>query len=83
MENNIDLPTPPYPLSLSLLTGCQHGLIKGHLVDMENQFNEVFPSFDSLNPEFKLGDRIIDCFSNPVSKTTWPPQLHMYTSTIN
>jgi len=31
---------------------------------MENWFNKVFPSFDSLNPEFKPGNRIIDCFSN-------------------
>ena len=30
---------------------------------MENWFNEVFPYFDSLNPEFKPGDRIVDCFS--------------------
>ena len=31
---------------------------------MDNWFNEVFPSFDSLNPEFRPGNRIIDCFSN-------------------
>jgi len=31
---------------------------------MNNQFNEVFPSFDLLNPEFTPGVRIIDCFSN-------------------
>ena len=57
----------PYPLLLSSLTGCQHGLIKGHLVDMNNWFNEVFPSFDSLNLEFKPGNRIINCFSNHFS----------------
>ena len=64
MENNIDLPTLPHPLSLSLLTRRQCGLIKGHLVNMENWFNEVFPFFDLLNPKFKPGNRIIDCFSN-------------------
>jgi len=31
---------------------------------MDNRFNEVFPSFNSLNPEFKLDNRIIDSFSN-------------------
>ena len=64
MENNSNSPTPPHPLSLSSLTGCQHSLIKGHLIDMENWFNKVFPSFNPLNPEFKPDDRIIDCFSN-------------------
>jgi len=54
IENNIDSSTPPYPLLLSSLTGCQCGLIKGHLVNMENQFNKVFPSFDPLNSEFKM-----------------------------
>ena len=31
---------------------------------MNNWFNEVFPSFNPINPEFKLGNRIINCFSN-------------------
>ena len=31
---------------------------------MDNWFNEVFPSFDPLNPKFRPGNRIIDCFSN-------------------
>ena len=64
MKNNIDSSYTSHPLLLSSLPGCQHSLIKGYLVDMENRFNKVFSSFDSLNPEFKLGDRIIDCFSN-------------------
>jgi len=34
---------------------------------MDNRFNEVFPSFDSLNPKFSLGDRIIYCFPNHFS----------------
>ena len=29
---------------------------------MDNQYNKVFPSFDSLNPEFSPGHRIIDIF---------------------
>ena len=51
-------------LSLSSLTKYQRGLIKGHLVDMDNHFNEIFSSFDPLNPEFSLDNRIIDIFSN-------------------
>ena len=64
MANNSNSTIHPYLLLLSLLTRHQHGLIKGHLVNMDNWFNEVFPSFDPLNLEFKPGDRIIDCFFN-------------------
>jgi len=53
-----------HPFSLSLLTGHQCSLIKGHLADIDNRFNEVFSFFDLLNPEFKPDNRIIDCFSN-------------------
>jgi len=34
---------------------------------MDNRFNKVFPSFDSLNPEFCPSNRIIDNFSNHFS----------------
>jgi len=34
---------------------------------MDNHFNEVFLSFDPLNPEFASGVRIIDTFSNHFS----------------
>ena len=67
MMSKSDSSTLPYPLILILLTEHQHNLIKGHLVNMNNQFNEVFSSFDPLNPEFRLGNRIIDCFSNHFS----------------
>ena len=67
MEYNSKIPTHPYPLLLSSLTRCQCGLIKGHLVNMDNRFNEVFPSFDLLNPEFKPDNRIINCFSDHFS----------------
>ena len=33
---------------------------------MDNRFNEVFPSFDPINPKFQPGNRIIDNFSNCV-----------------
>ena len=42
-------------------------LIKGHLVDTDNRFNRVFPSFSPLHSKLSLGLRIInnfsDCFS--------------------
>ena len=41
---------------------CEH--IKGHIVDMDNQYNEVFSSFDLLNPEFSSGHRIINIFNS-------------------
>jgi len=37
------------------------------MVDMENCFNKVFPSFDPINPEFYPGNRIIDTHANHFS----------------
>ena len=34
---------------------------------MDNQYNEVFPSFLPLHPEFSPGSRVIDIFSNHFS----------------
>jgi len=62
MENNSNISTHLHPILLSSLTRCQYSFIKGHLVDMDNRFNEVFPLFNPLNPEFTSGIRIIDCF---------------------
>jgi len=64
MEVNSETSTCPHSLSLSSLMRCQCSLIKGHLVNIDNRFNEVFPFFDPLNPEFIPGNRIIDSFSN-------------------
>ena len=64
IENNPEILTHPHSLLLNSLTRHQCRFIKGHLVDMDNKFNEVFPSFDFLNPEFKLDNRIIDSFTN-------------------
>jgi len=61
MNNKSDNPSLPHSLSLSSLTKQQCSLIKGHIVNMDNRFNEVFLSF---NPEFQPSNRIIDSFSN-------------------
>jgi len=67
MKFNSNIPLHLHHISLNSLTRHQYSLIKGHLVDMDNRFNEVFPFFDPLNPEFKPGNRIINKFSNHFS----------------
>ena len=56
-----------HSLSLGGLTRCQYNLIKGPLVNMDNQFNKLSPSFISLHPEISPGSRVIDLFSNRFS----------------
>ena len=51
-----------HSLSLDSLTHCQRENIKGTIIDMDNQYNEVFPSFDSLNTEFSPSSYIINVF---------------------
>jgi len=70
MSSCYESPLPQHTLSLNSLTRRQCGLIKGHLVDMDNHFNEIVPSFDPINPELFPGHRIIDTFSNRFS--FWP-----------
>ena len=45
MENKSNTLSQQHSLLLNSLTKYQHELIKGHLVNMDNYFNEVFPSF--------------------------------------
>ena len=79
-------PLLQHTLSLNSLIRQQCSLIKGYLVDMDNCFNEIVPSFDPINPELFPGHRIIDMFSNcfffqPLSKvancnvTSWVQEL--------
>ena len=39
-------------------------MIKGPIIDIDNRFNKVFPSFDLFNKEFSSGLHIIDAFPN-------------------
>jgi len=64
MDNKPYSPSPPHALSLGLLTKRQHGFLKSHMVDIDNRFNEVFLVFNSINPEFHPGNRIMDLFPN-------------------
>ena len=64
MSSSLDSHSHQHTLSLNSLTRQQQELIKGHIVDMDNCFNEVFPFFDPLNPELFPSNRIIDTCSN-------------------
>ena len=44
----------PHQLSLNILTGNQHLKIKGPIINMDNKFNEVFPSFDPFDKKFSF-----------------------------
>ena len=64
MDNKPYSPSPPHALSLGSLTKKQHSLLKSHLVDIDNMFNEVFLAFDPTNPKFHPGNKIMDLFPN-------------------
>ena len=38
--------------------------IKGPIMDIDNRFNKILPSFSSFNHKFSLGNRLIDIFPN-------------------
>ena len=64
LDNSSNCPSSPHVLSLNTLSKRQCGLLKSHVVDIDNRFNEVFPAFDPLNPELQPGNRVTDTFSN-------------------
>ena len=53
-----------HPASLDSLSRCQCSLIKSHLVDTDNKFNGIFPSFTPLHSELSPSHRVIDNFSD-------------------
>ena len=60
-------PSYQYALLLISLMRRQQNLIKGHIVNMDNCFNEVFSSFNPINPEFSPSNRIIDTYTKHFS----------------
>jgi len=76
-----------YPISLNSLTYYQRGIIKGSIVDIDNKFNEVSPSFDPLNVEFSPGFCLIDIFPSHFSFHSYIKQkennLENYTNQLN
>ena len=53
-----------YPNLLDSLTSHQQFLIKSHIVDIDNRFNGIFPSFSPLHSELFPSHRVIDNFSD-------------------
>ena len=64
MELRDNMLSNQHLFSLGNLTKCQCQLIKESVVDIDNHFNEVYPSFNPLHPELLPGNRIIDTFSD-------------------
>jgi len=64
MNSTHSAPVVQNSVSLDSLTRQQYSLIKSHLVDIANRFNENYPSFIPLYSEFSPGLRIIDNFSD-------------------
>ena len=67
--NNLmdDSPHQHNPFNTGSLTHRQKTLTKGHLIDLKIKSYGIFPSFSPLDPEFTLGHRIIDNFSDHFS----------------
>ena len=64
LESRLSNNTLCYFFSLDFLICHQRENIKGTIVNMDNKFNKVFPSFDLLNSEFSPGLCFIDIFSS-------------------
>ena len=64
IDLQLSTPSTHNVIPLDSLTYRQWSLIKGHLVDMTNRFNKIFPSFSPLHSEFFPECRIIDKFSD-------------------
>jgi len=67
MDDNPPRPNSTNSFNIGSLTNRQRTLTKGHLVDSSVKSNGIVPSFSPLDPEFSLGHRIIDNFSNRFS----------------
>ena len=61
---------------IDLLTPKQRLHMKSALIDMDNKYNKLIPFFSFFNEEFRLGNCLIDSFSNRFS-------FHLYFSNIN
>jgi len=85
LESRPNIISNPYCLSLGSLTKHQCNMIKGPVVDIDNRFNKVFPSFHSLNLEFVSECRIINLFSShfhfiPLTNIVIKVLYHVYTN---
>ena len=67
MDNHSNPQVKLSPYFINSLTSCQKTIAKGHLIDSNNKLYGVFPTFSPLHPEFNLGSRIVDIFSDQFS----------------
>jgi len=67
LEARSSVSSIPHQLSLNMLTGNQCLKIKGPIINMDNRFNKVFPSFDPFNKKISPSHHLIDIFSNHFS----------------
>ena len=54
-------------ISIDLLIPKQRLCLKSMFIDVDNRCNELLPSFSFFNEEFKLGNHLIDSFSDQFS----------------
>ena len=64
IESSHNSSTIHHSALLDTLTSSQRSHIKDHLVDTDNIFNRIFPSFTPLHSKLFPGCRIIDNFSD-------------------
>ena len=67
MDDHSDSQVNPNLYSINSLTSHQKTIAKGHLINSNNKLYGIFPVFSPLHPEFNLGSRIIDIFSDRFS----------------
>ena len=60
-SNNLSIPNPH---SINSLMNRQKSIAKSYLIDSNNKLYGIFPAFSPLHPEFNLGSRITDKFSD-------------------
>ena len=67
LESRLLLNKESYCFSLDMFTPSQCLTIKSSIVDMDNRFNKVFPTFDLYNKKFSPSSWIIDLFPSHFS----------------
>ena len=67
LEIRLSIKANTHCLSLEGLIHKQCLKIKGSMVDIDNRFNKIIPSFSPFDHKFLLGNRLIDIFPNRFS----------------
>ena len=67
IDDPSNLSKKPIPHSVNSFTNQQRNIAKGYLINLNNKFYSIFPSFSPLHPEFAPGSQITDNFLNRFS----------------